>query len=552
MLLGDTGVVWSLAVISAASFFLYVIGVLIYRLYFHPLAKYPGPLLARITDWHPFYHSALGDRHLEFYRTHQKYGKFVRFGPNRMSINSNTALKDIYGYKANIGKSHIYQVSSDFLHETNTVTARDKNVHARKRRVLSQALSDSAMRSMEDHILEIVRKLCECLINGNANGGESKPQLKATDGWGPPMNFADWSNYFSFDIMGTLCFGKSFNMLEKEDNRYILDLIMDGTQGIATMAHMPGLLKIHLTDIIPNKLDTGMKKFKAYSKAQSDERIRNDANIKIRDFYSYLLKARDPETGKGFSEAELLSEASALIVAGSDTSSTVLTATLFYLLHNPRTLTTLTTEIRSTFPTLEAIRSGPTLHSCAYLRACLDEAMRFSPPIGGIMPREVLAGGAVIDGEFFPEGVDVGVPHYALHHHETYYPDSFIYRPERWIVGGEKGLTEKVVVGKEVAEREGNEGYGTEETVKLAQSAFCAFSIGPRGCVGKGMAYMEMSIILARVLWLYDVRLQAGSVLGEGNESFAEGRRRRGEFQLIDTFVSKADGPMVEFKLRAE
>lgn len=211
-------------------------GVIIYRLYFHPLAKYPGPLLARITDWHPFYHSAIGDRHLEFYRTHQKYGKFVRFGPNRMSINSNTALKDIYGFKANIGKSPIYQVSSDYMHETNTVTARDKKVHGRKKRVLSQALSDSAMRAMEDHILHVVRKFCECLINGGANSGEPRSQTKGKDGWGPAMNFAHWSNYFSFDTMGTLCFGKSFDMLEKEDNRYILEVIMDGTQGINTVS----------------------------------------------------------------------------------------------------------------------------------------------------------------------------------------------------------------------------------------------------------------------------------------------------------------------------
>lgn len=118
------------------------------------------------------------------------------------------------------------------MHETNTVTARDKSVHARKKRVLSHALSDSAMRAMEDHILQIVRKFCDCLITGGANGEKSAPELKTTDGWGPPLNFADWSNYFSFDVMGTLCFGESFDMLERGDNRYILQVIMDGTQGL--------------------------------------------------------------------------------------------------------------------------------------------------------------------------------------------------------------------------------------------------------------------------------------------------------------------------------
>lgn len=168
--------------------------------------------------------------------------------------------------------------------------------------------------------------------------------------------------------------------------------------------------------------------------------------------------------------------------------------------------------------------------------------MRFSPPVGGLLPREVLPGGAEVDGTFFPEGVEVGVPHYALHHNEAYYPDSFAYKPERWIVGaGEPGTGE----------------HTTPASLALAQNAFTAFSIGPRGCLGKGMAYLEMSIVVARVLWLYEVRLVAGSTVGEGSgegegkEGVAEGRRmRRDEFQLVDTFVSKADGPMVEFRIR--
>jgi hypothetical protein len=45
---------------------LYIIVLAVYRLWFHPLAKYPGPFLARITDAHQLYHAWKGDRHLEF------------------------------------------------------------------------------------------------------------------------------------------------------------------------------------------------------------------------------------------------------------------------------------------------------------------------------------------------------------------------------------------------------------------------------------------------------------------------------------------------------
>ena len=65
------------------------------------------------------------------------------------------------------------------------------------------------------------------------------------------------------------------------------------------------------------------------------------------------------------------------------------------------------------------------------------------------------------------------------------------------------------------------------------------------------MAYREISIAIARVVWLYDMRLQEGSTKGEGDPRFPDGRRRAWEYQLVDTFASKAHGPLVEFSVRS-
>ena len=68
-------------------------------------------------------------------------------------------------------------------------------------------------------------------------------------------------------------------------------------------------------------------------------------------------------------------------------------ATLFYCLNYPPALSRLKDEIRSVFADFDEIRSIQRLDSCQYLRACINEAMRLSPPVGAFLPREILAGG---------------------------------------------------------------------------------------------------------------------------------------------------------------
>jgi cytochrome P450 len=267
-----------------------------------------------------------------------------------------------------------------------------------------------------------------------------------------------------------------------------------------------------------------------YSKAQALERMKIGEDSDRRDFFYYLLKAQDPETGSGFSTPELWGESNLLIIAGSDTTSTALASCFFYLVHSAPALHKLVQEIRATFEDLEEIQAGPKLASCAYLRAVIDESMRLSPPVGGLLPREVLTGGIVIDDVALPAGVVVGTPHYTLHHNPAYFPSPFAFMPERWLADSTPSIT--------------------ASSVALARSAFCPFSIGPRGCIGKGMAYTELSMALARTAWLYDIRLKQGARVGEGDADLEWGRHRVEEYQLRDSFTSLKDGPIVEFRRR--
>ncbi|KAF8867357.1 cytochrome P450 [Acephala macrosclerotiorum] len=470
----------------------YLVGLIIYQVFLHPLAKYPGPVIAKVTDLYSVYYAWKGHRHIDFQKCHEKYGPVFRYGPNRLSFNTHTALHTIYTPKANIRKSDFYKILISPAGPS-ILAAIPDDMHARKKRVLSQAFSEKALRSIEECILLHTREFCEKL--------SASPE---------PVNMSRWSTYLTGDVLGEVCFGQSFSMLKEKTNRKLMDLLIETARLNLICGSTIPLQHTPIPRILFSKMLAGRLKFREWAVACASERIKlKDSGRK--DFYHYIIEAKNPSTDEKPSHQELWSEAGNLIAAGLDTTATTLAATFFYLTRNRYALEKAKEEVREAFKGcgVEEIKTGEKLKACKYLRACLDESMRMTPPVPGMLPRTVLPGGIEIDNHQIPEGVEVGVSAYAIHHNEKYYEDSFTYRPERWLED-EKGMME----------------------------AFASFSHGPRACIGKGMAYMEMMNTMARVLWLFDM---------EGVGKLGEREERRGEFEVRDYFVCDKEGPMVKF-----
>lgn len=146
----------ALTIVSLLSICLLTLA--LYRLYFHPLSYYPGPLLARLTPFPDLYHAYRGDKHIHFLHLHATYGPLVCFSPNSLAINDPAALKAIYGHGANVQKSPgFYHGFRAHPAAIGTLLATEKVHHARKRRIMGQAFSEQAMRDLEKHVLENVR-----------------------------------------------------------------------------------------------------------------------------------------------------------------------------------------------------------------------------------------------------------------------------------------------------------------------------------------------------------------------------------------------------------
>ncbi|PVH95123.1 putative cytochrome P450 [Periconia macrospinosa] len=480
---------------TSISTVLALFGVIIYRLYFHAYAKYPGPLLAKITSWYSVYHTYIGDLHTDIWKCHEKYGNVVRYAPNRLLINTEQGLRSIYSHGRNVRKSKSYHRISLVKGVEATQSVVNQQVHAKLRRILSQGLSDSYLRSFATEIQAVAAILCERL-------GETQDGYVGDDEWTSPKNMAHWCDYFTFDVMSRLVFGSSYDMLSSAENRWIVGAIEGQLRRISFLNQLPEAEDLGLHRLLfPNARRRALglsRKSKAMMEARTSDKPTTQNHPRA-DLLSVLLAAKDPETGESLSQAQLWAESNLLIIAGSDTTSTALAATFFYLTRHPRAYQRATREVRSACRSAGGVAQGVELASCVYLRACITEAMRLSPPASGALWREVLPGGITIGDMYIPEGYDVGTGIYALHHNAEYFPEPFAFRPERW-------MPEEV--GKEAVAR--------------ASAANTTFSIGPRNCVGKSFAMIEMCMAMASVICEFDFRATKGKEgrVGEGSGAF--------------------------------
>jgi cytochrome P450 len=96
--------------------------------------------------------------------------------------------------------------------------------------------------------------------------------------------------------------------------------------------------------------------------------------------------------------------ASTLVVAGSETTATTVTAAFYFLLTNPDAYQQLRNEVRSAFNSKTEI-TITSVNKLEYMLACLNETMRMMPAAPGGIPRVVPPGGRVLNGKLVPQDV---------------------------------------------------------------------------------------------------------------------------------------------------
>ncbi|KAF1950263.1 cytochrome P450 [Byssothecium circinans] len=500
--------------------------ILSYRIGFHPLKSFPGPIGARVTSAYSFWYIWHRNFHTACLHLHKKYGSVVRVAPNRLVFSSVTALQDIYN-NPRVTKGHAYvQLRAEINATPNLLNTLDRETHRQKRRIIAPVVSDRSMRVFEQQMSQQIDVFLRLLL-------KSSQQNEV-------VNMSPRCERLGVDIVGQLAFGYQLDTQTDPTHRAVVDGIkLRGARG--TLYYFWERLRAFnwMVDRMLGWKD--IDGFYRSLRTMIEARMTIPKNAK-HDFYA--LASGEISPGEpGLIGKDLWAEAVFFIAAGGSTTATAMSGVFFYLSRNPGAYERLAKEIRTTFVTGRDIFHGPQLNSCKYLRAVTDETMRMSPSTLAVAWREqnpssVATGESfVVDGHVIPPGTQVGLSNYSLQHGPKYFPDPFTFRPERWLA------SESDV--PETAEQ--------KDVIASMRRAFAPFSIGERNCAGKPMAYLEMTLVVARTLWYFDFTKAPGTAgkLGGGTPGSKNGREKPGEFQLYEGVVVGHDGPNLVFSPRS-
>ncbi|KAK7192093.1 trichothecene c-15 hydroxylase [Paraphaeosphaeria sporulosa] len=449
----------------------------LYNLYLHPLRRYPGPSLYAAYRLPYVIANMRGRLAFEVLDMHRKYGPVVRIAPNELAFTEPEAWNDIYGLQGGRVQNprdkaaYTPPVSDSFGEAKGIIHASDAG-HARLRRIYGQAFTPKAIEGLNDMLLKYSNLLVE--------------QLKIAIGTDPVQDLSAWFNYTTFDLTGDFAFGDAFHCLDSGGkSHFFLDTVL---AGVVVGCQIWQLERYKLLTILSPLLSLfagdEMKKAEMmgrYTQELVDARLKEGYQPDRKDVLNYLLQSKKKEDQ--LETAELYENALTLVVAGSETTATLLSGVVYFLCRHPAVLEKVQDEVRGSFK--RDVEITPiSVNGLKFMIAVLSETMRVFPPAGFGFPRIISSEhGQSVAGRWVPSQTRCNIFHYAAYRYEANFaqPEEFI--PERWLVNA------------------------PAEFKNDKREVVQPFMVGPRGCIGKGLAYAEMRLILAKMLWHFDFEL---------------------------------------------
>ncbi|KAJ4992818.1 hypothetical protein SVAN01_01522 [Stagonosporopsis vannaccii] len=486
----------------AATAIAYAVYAVIYNVYFHPLAEFPGPRLAATTTYWKAYVECVANRSFchELVSLHAQYGDVVRVGPNELHFANPKAYNDIYNNKNRWDKeARLYQSFGEDRSSFGFLTYSESKI---RKDVLNRSFSQSAIESAERLITEQTKALCAAFAR----------QSEAS-------KYADLYYAYrclSMDIICTFCFGKSIHAVDAPDFAAPIVVAMDASLPVFIRFKYSELYKNMIMNC-PPKLSkvispstAGLVDLQQLLKQQINDLTDNPDKLEqlphSMTIYHRLMDPKAFRDNTVPSAGSLYEEGQALMFGGADTVGNTLMVGTHHLLQQPVVLGKMKEELLAAWPILLEEPSIRILERLPYLNAVIKESLRMSSGVVSGLLRVVPTAGATINGVTVPPGTIVSCGSTFVHYNASLFPEPKSFKPERWLDS------------------------------KELDNWLVAFSRGPRMCLGVNLAWAELRLAFAHTVRKFNFSLR---------EPMPE------NLVFRDTFLPFFNGKHLEVKVQA-
>lgn len=294
---------------------------------------------------------------------HEKYGEVVRVNADEVAFIRPEAWKDIYGHGHAEFPKHFPGLKLD----TKKIVFSSSKDHFRYRRAMLPAFSDKALRLQEP----LMRVYIDLLVK----------RLRELSETGEPVNLVRWYNFTTFDLIADLAYGTPLQGLAEGKSNAWLDNIGNIIKLLPLMAFgsMFPLVGTAMQFLAGPQIRNAEKKHYAFASKMAMDRIYHKKQPDRGDFMDFMLRSRGE--AHEMKDDELASNADLIMLAGSETTATLLSGVTYWLLKTPHALKKVTEEVRQAFKSDEEITFDDARANLPYMMACLQEGLRIFPPL---------------------------------------------------------------------------------------------------------------------------------------------------------------------------
>ncbi|KAI4866801.1 cytochrome P450 [Hypoxylon rubiginosum] len=422
----------------------------IYTAISSPLSSIPGPLLSRWTDLHVRIKLLSGSKARYVHSLHEKYGPIVRLGPNDVDISDVNGAREIHKVRSKYLKDPGFYVGGNVR---SLFSALDPAFHAQRKRTIDRCFAEASMVDFEPAVVEKAHLAISQMQQDMDSKGCTDILL--------------WWTLFAMDVIGDLCFGESFHMLEVgKKNQYAEDIAEMGSL-LPLRGAFPSLIWLAgYTPFFPRFKNVGItrQRIVAYGIKRTEKYLQlvEDGGAR-RTLFSSLIKKGSAQNAE-LSQQDLTIESQSYITAGTDTTAITLTYLIYAVSQDKGIHDKLMQELKA----LPGDFNHRHIRDLPYLNRVIEETLRLYGAASGALPRVVPKEGGTLVGHYIPGGAVVSTQCYTIHRDPKIFPDPEKFDPSRW-------------------ENPSNE----------AKNAFMPFGLGPRTCIGLNLARMELRLCTA-------------------------------------------------------